>query len=147
MNSLNLTTRGPVAFAALTSIGLLLAGCGSSGSGAKAAATSSTPPATSMSAAMSQGGKTVTVGETEYKLSLSTSTFAPGPWTFAVVNKGTTTHALEIDGPGVEDRKSGPIAPGASTKMAVTLQKGTYQLYCPVDGHKGLGMQTSITVK
>ena len=149
MNRLNLTTRGPAAFAALTSIGLLLAGCGGSGSSTTAAATSSTPPATSMtstSAAMSGSGMTVTVGETEYKLSLSTSTFAPGAWTFKVVNKGTITHAFEIDGPGVEDRKSGPIDPGASTNMAVTLQKGTYQLYCPVDGHKGLGMQTSITV-
>jgi uncharacterized cupredoxin-like copper-binding protein len=150
MNSLNQTARGPAALAALTSIGLLLAGCGGSGSSTSAKATSSTPPATSMtstSAGMSGSGKTVTVGETEFKLSLSTSTFAPGAWTFAVVNKGTTTHALEIDGPGVEDRKSGALAPGDSTKMAVTLQKGTYQLYCPVDGHKGLGMQTSITVK
>jgi len=149
MNSLNLTTRGPVAFAALTSLGLLLAGCGGSGSSTSTAAASSTPPATSMtstSAGMSGSAKTVTVGETEYKLSVSTKMFAPGAWTFAVVNKGTMTHALEIDGPGVEDRKSGPLAPGASTKMAVTLQKGTYQLYCPVDGHKGLGMQTSITV-
>jgi len=101
---------------------------------------------TSTSAGMSDSGMTVTVGETEYKLSLSTSTFAPGAWTFKVVNKGTMTHALEIDGPGVQDRKSGPIDPGASTTMAVTLQKGTYQLYCPVDGHKGLGMKTSITV-
>ena len=96
---------------------------------------------------MSASGETVKVGETEYKISLSTSTFTPGAWTFTVANKGTMTHALEIDGPGVEDRKSGPIAPGASTSMAVTLQKGTYQLYCPVDGHKGLGMQTSITVR
>jgi uncharacterized cupredoxin-like copper-binding protein len=148
MKSLNLTTRGPVVFGAVTSIGLLLAGCGGSGSSTSAAAASSSPPATSMSssAAMSGSGKTVTVGETEYMLSLSTSKFAPGAWTFKVVNKGTITHALEIDGPGVEDRKSGPLAPGASTNMAVTLQKGTYQLYCPVDGHKGLGMKTSITV-
>jgi uncharacterized cupredoxin-like copper-binding protein len=30
--------------------------------------------------------------------------------------------------------------------MTVTLQKGTYEVYCPVDGHKERGMQTKITV-
>ncbi len=58
----------------------------------------------------------------------------------------STTHALEIDGPGVSDKASDTVSPGSSTSLTVTLRKGSYELYCPVDGHKDLGMDTTITV-
>ena len=90
--------------------------------------------------------KTVTVDETEYKISLSRSDLTPGTWTFNVVDDGQTTHALEIEGPGVADRASDTISSGQSTALTVTLEKGSYELYCPVDGHKDLGMKTEITV-
>ena len=95
----------------------------------------------------SMSGRDVNVSETEFTISLPTMTFTPGEHTFKITNKGTITHALEIDGPGVSDRKSEALSPGASTSMTVTLQKGTYEVYCPVDGHKARGMQTKITVQ
>ena len=88
----------------------------------------------------------MTVDETDFKIALSKSTFAAGTYTFTIVNKGATTHALEIDGPGVSNGKSDTVAPGASTSITVTLQKGTYDVFCPVDDHRGLGMKTTITV-
>ena len=82
----------------------------------------------------------------DYSLTLSTNTFSPGQYTFQLSNAGGTTHGLEIDGPGVEDQKADEIAPGGSSSLTVTLQKGKYELYCPVPGHRQLGMETDITV-
>jgi uncharacterized cupredoxin-like copper-binding protein len=112
----------------------LAAGCGGGNS----------PPATGTGG--TAGGQTVTVAETDFKLALSTSTFKPGTYTFAVRNMGKATHALEVEGPGVGERKSDTVSPGESTSLTVTLQQGTYELYCPVDNHKDLGMETKITV-
>jgi uncharacterized cupredoxin-like copper-binding protein len=37
---------------------------------------------------------------------------------------------------------------GGSAKLTVDLNKpGTYEMYCPVDGHREMGMEGEITVK
>jgi uncharacterized cupredoxin-like copper-binding protein len=44
--------------------------------------------------------------------------------------------------------KKGPnVGPGHTSKVTVTLKKGTYTFYCPVDGHKAAGMKGTIVVK
>jgi hypothetical protein len=83
---------------------------------------------------------------TDYHIALSTSTFAPGTYTFVAKNSGQVGHALEIDGPGVSSQKTSRIQPGQSVNLSVTLSAGTYDIFCPVPGHKGLGMDTMITV-
>ena len=35
---------------------------------------------------------------------------------------------------------------GDSTSFTVTLEDGTYEIYCPVDGHKDMGMVGTLTV-
>ena len=150
MNPTHLTARKPLALMALAAIGLLPAACGSSGSSAVGGGSSSAPAssasATTSAGGAAMGGREVKVSETEFAISLPTMAFTPGAYTFTVTNKGTITHALEIDGPGVPDRASDTLSPGASTSMTVTLRKGSYDVYCPVDGHKAHGMQTRITV-
>jgi uncharacterized cupredoxin-like copper-binding protein len=150
MNGTHLTARKPLALMALMTLGLLPAACGSSGSSSPAggSSSSSAASATAMTSTggASKSGRAVKVSETEFTISLPTSTFTPGAYTFTITNKGTITHAFEIDGPGVQDRKSDPISPGASTSMTVTLQKGSNEVYCPVDGHRSQGMETKITV-
>jgi plastocyanin len=91
--------------------------------------------------------KTVTVHETEYKLNPSNiSLTKPGTYVFKGVNDGTTTHALAVEGNGL-DQDGMHISPGSSGTLKVTLSKaGTYQIYCPVGGHKDLGMKGTITV-
>ena len=65
---------------------------------------------------------------------------------FKGVNDGTTAHALAVEGKGV-DMDGAEISPGSSGTLKVTLPKtGTYEIYCPVDGHKGLGMKGTVTV-
>jgi uncharacterized cupredoxin-like copper-binding protein len=118
-------------------------GCGGSGGG-------SNNNAASTSSSTASGGaviETVSVHETEYKLSPNTiSLTKPGTYVFKGVNDGTVAHALAVEGHGV-DKDSADISPGSSGTLTVTLPKaGTYEIYCPVDGHKGLGMEGKVTI-
>jgi uncharacterized cupredoxin-like copper-binding protein len=92
--------------------------------------------------------KTVTVKavETEFHIALSKKSFSPGKYTFVATNKGKDTHALEITGPGLKSPATPDINPGQSAKLTVTLKKGKYDVFCPVPGHKMLGMNVNLTV-
>ena len=102
--------------------------------------------ATAVPAGASSGPTTVKATETEFHISLSKNTFSPGKYTFVAVNKGHVTHALMITGPGLSDAKTKDIAPGHSAKLTVTFEKGAYDVFCPVPGHKMLGMNVNLTV-
>jgi uncharacterized cupredoxin-like copper-binding protein len=126
---------------------ILLAACGSGGYGGGSGSSKTT--AASAAAASNGGGATghtVTADESEYKIDLSSSTVAPGTYKIVAANKGTITHALEIDGPGVSGMKTGDISPGSSATLTVKLAKGSYDIYCPITGHKALGMNTTLNV-
>jgi plastocyanin len=116
---------------------LALSACGESRSGTK----------TSASASGGTPVKTVTVKETEFSLSPSTlKVDKTGVVQITARNSGTITHALEVEGPGGES-KTQDIAPGKSATLKVDLSKaGTYEWYCPIDGHKGMGMKGQIVV-
>src|SRR5256885_12290666 len=65
------------------------------------------------------------------------------------MNQGKITHAIEVEGGGAggKDVRSADIAPGQSATITADLKAGkTYQWYCPIDGHKGLGMRGTIKV-
>jgi uncharacterized cupredoxin-like copper-binding protein len=156
--------RGAVWFAmpaAVAAVGLLAA-CSSSSSSSSATAgapsattpaagsssSASSPSATTTGQAAAGGGTTsVTATETEFHIALSTMTFHPGTYKFVTVNKGQASHNLVISGPGVNQVKTpGLISPGAQEPVTVTLQKGTYDVYCGVPGHKAMGMDVHVTV-
>jgi uncharacterized cupredoxin-like copper-binding protein len=91
--------------------------------------------------------KTIRIEETEYSLKPTESTLdKPGVYVLEAVNSGDTTHALEVEGEGIEEF-SDKIQPGESTNLRVDLKPGTYVLTCPVDGHEDKGMETTINVK
>jgi uncharacterized cupredoxin-like copper-binding protein len=117
---------------------VVLAGCGGSSGGSKTQAAAS---------GGSGGGQTIQVKETEYKLTPSSFKVAkPGTVTFAIKNAGTMGHALEVEGNGVE-QKTSTISAGSSAKLTVDLSKnGTYEVYCPIDGHRSLGMEAKLVV-
>jgi plastocyanin len=91
--------------------------------------------------------QTIQISETEYSLSPGTVTVSKtGTYKFRVTNKGTIAHALEVEGNGVEE-KTGDIQPGASATLQAVLSKGgSYDLYCPIGGHRSQGMQGTVTV-
>jgi uncharacterized cupredoxin-like copper-binding protein len=62
------------------------------------------------------------------------------------VNDGQSVHALEIEGHGVEEETEN-IQPGDSADLTVDLKEaGDYELYCPVDDHRAMGMDGSVDV-
>jgi uncharacterized cupredoxin-like copper-binding protein len=93
------------------------------------------------------GGPSVAINETEFKLDPSSvQVDQAGTVTFRVTNDGTIDHALEVDGQGVEEETE-TIKPGESAELTVDLSKdGSYELYCPVDGHRDSGMEGTLTV-
>jgi uncharacterized cupredoxin-like copper-binding protein len=123
-------------------------GGGGYGSSSSAATTSDT-----------SGGsiKTVVIKETEFKLSPSSVTLSkPGTYTFRAENKGSAQHSLEIEGKGVKSEGSEGgeaklkqvLNPGQSGVLTVTFQRpGTYEMYCPVDGHEQEGMKGEVVVR
>ena len=91
--------------------------------------------------------QTIQISEKEYSLTPGTVTVSKtGTYEFRVTNNATIAHALEVEGNGIEE-KIGDIQPGAGATLRVTLTKdGSYEMYCPIDGHRGQGMQGTVTV-
>jgi plastocyanin len=88
----------------------------------------------------------VAISETEFKLSPSAPQVPkPGPVTIQVKNGGATAHALELVGPSGAV-KTGTIAPGKSATLNADFKPGSYEIYCPIDGHKAKGMKGQIKV-
>ena len=101
--------------------------------------------------------KTIVIEETEFNLSPSSVTLSkPGTYAFKAENNGSAEHNLEIDGKGVES-KGGEVGearlgqnlnPGQSGVLTVTFQEpGTYEMYCPVIGHRLAGMKGEVVIK
>ena len=113
---------------------LVSAGCGSDSGGETSGDTAAA------------GGESVALTATEYKFDPADVTVdAAGKVTFTVTNDGQQTHALEVEGNGVEE-ETDSIAAGASGTLTVDLEPGEYEFYCPIDGHRAEGMEGKLVV-
>ena len=130
---------------------------GGSSSGGGGGSSGSSSSAATKSGASGGAIKTVLIKESEFKLSPSSVTLSkPGTYKFKAENVGSTQHSLEIEGKGLksEGGKAGEaqleqvLDPGQSGVLTVSFQKsGTYEMYCPVDGHEQEGMKGEVVVK
>jgi uncharacterized cupredoxin-like copper-binding protein len=131
---------------------VILAGCGAGGGGQAGEQPGTPEPRkpseTTGEAAVATGRviKTIEVKETEFALDPARITLdKPGTYVFKAVNIGAVVHSLEVEGKGIEEET--PILdPGQSAELKVTLKAGTYEIYCPVGGHKEQGMEGTLTV-
>jgi plastocyanin len=90
--------------------------------------------------------QTVEIRETEFALGPATVTLdSAGTYIFRAVNDGSIEHALELEGNGVEEETE-TIGAGESAELTVELREGTYELYCPISGHKEQGMVGRVVV-
>jgi uncharacterized cupredoxin-like copper-binding protein len=55
-------------------------------------------------------------------------------------------HGIAIEGHGL-DKDGKIVAPGKTSKVTVSVKPGKYTYYCPVEGHRQLGMKGKLTVK
>jgi uncharacterized cupredoxin-like copper-binding protein len=99
------------------------------------------------------GGNHVPVAEvqvqidlTEYSINMPDGLPA-GKQEFQVTNHGKEQHSFVIEGPGTHQELPGKLSGGSTGTLDVDLKPGKYEVYCPVDGHKGKGMRRTITVK
>jgi hypothetical protein len=83
---------------------------------------------------------------TEYSIVIPPSLTA-GHQRFTIVNAGKQNHNFVIEGNGVSAKLPQDLMRGDSTNIEIDLRPGTYTVWCPVDGHRGKGMQSTITVK
>jgi plastocyanin len=69
-----------------------------------------------------------------------------GKVTIVMDNPSSLPHAVEIEGNGVE-AKGETVTKGGVSKATADVKPGTYDYYCPVDGHRAGGMEGKLTVK
>jgi uncharacterized cupredoxin-like copper-binding protein len=88
----------------------------------------------------------VDVTMTEYKFDMPTELKA-GKTAFVVKNAGKKKHNFAIKGAGIDQKFQQNLAPGETRVLNVALEKGTYEVTCPVDFHPQRGMKLTVTVK
>ena len=139
-------TRSALAVAGVAALGLAATGCGSDNKKQSSApATTATPQSTPAPTPAPKTGGTVTIAETEYKLTPAHPTAKAGSVSVVAKNAGAIVHTLEVEGPGVE-KKTADIAAGSSATLKVNLKPGTYKIYCTIPGHRKLGMDGTLVV-
>ena len=82
----------------------------------------------------------------EYSIRMPPS-LTPGQQSFTIVNGGKEIHSFEIEGNGVRARLPSDLPRGDSAKLELDLKPGSYDVWCPVEGHRAKGMSTTITVR
>lgn len=120
----------------LVPLALVLAACGGSGNGGGGGA------------AFGEA-QTIRISEKEYSLNPSTVTVArAGTYTFEITNDGQTTHGFDIEaGGGGDEAEAGNIEPGESKTVQLALKAGqSYEMYCPIDGHRQEGMDGTVVL-
>lgn len=143
MIDMNLTPRwgrGLVVRVSVAAGVALLAACGAGEDAGEAA---------SGSADVTADPRTVAVALREWSIQMDRDTVRAGDVVFRVTNAGTTAHAFEVEGEGIEE-ETDDLGPGAAQTITVHLVPGTYEVYCPVrtDGerHKAKGMRGTLVV-
>jgi uncharacterized cupredoxin-like copper-binding protein len=133
-----------------------VAGCGgndnssSNSSGASTDTTAQAPPATSGSSGGGGGASSSlqlaadSSGQLKFdKTSLSAKA---GKVTITMDNPSPVSHAVGIKGNGV-DQDGTVVQMGGKSTVTADLKPGSYEFYCPVDGHEAAGMKGTLTVK
>lgn len=140
------TVRATSIIAMVTGATFALAGCGGGGNTGSAPSGASSAASSAPSSSVGGGATTVAVAEKEFSINLSRQGFKPGSYTFQVTNQGQFPHNLTVEGPGVDKKATATLQGGQKGAVTVTLQAGTYELWCSVDSHKAKGMDMKITV-
>jgi uncharacterized cupredoxin-like copper-binding protein len=103
------------------------------------------------SAGAASSGATVKLtanGQGKLKFNTSKVSVPHGKVTLTMKNPSSSgiPHGIGVEGKGI-DKDGKVVQPGSTSKISVTLKKGSYEFYCPFDGHKAAGMTGKLTVK
>lgn len=131
---------------ALVLASALLAGCGGDDNEQPAATAEATQaPASGGGGGGGEAVKVSSAADGSLKFDQPDLSAKAGKVTFTYNNPSGVPHAFEVEGNGVEGKTDTITKSDAS--VTVDLKPGTYEFYCPVDGHKAAGMEGTLTVK
>jgi plastocyanin len=90
---------------------------------------------------------TVSLSASKSKLAFNKKTIRAkkGSVTLVMANPSGLPHAVAVKGHGL-NKKGKTVNKGGTSRVTVTLKKGTYTFYCPVDGHEAGGMKGKVIV-
>lgn len=132
--------------AVAATLALGLAACGDDDDDEGARVGTGTTTAEEQPAPTGPASETISLSETEFAIDpAQVSVDEAGVVEFNVENAGSITHALEVEGAGLEEETE-DIAAGDSASLEVDLLEGTYKLYCPIGNHENQGMVAELTV-
>lgn len=138
--------------ALLCSLAIVAAGCGGDDNSSSSSSSSSSGSDTSTTEQSSGGGggaaQTLKISADPggaLKFDKSSLTAKAGKVTIVMDNPSSLPHAVEIEGNGVEEAGD-TVDKGGVSKATATVKAGTYDFYCPVDGHRAAGMEGKLTV-
>jgi plastocyanin len=138
--------RTLIALALATAV---FAGCGGDDNEEPAATPAPTQEATQEPAGGGGGGETLKFSapaDGSLKFDQGDVTVKAGKVTVDFANPSSVPHAVEIEGNGVEEETE-TVTSSDAPPITVDLKAGTYEYYCPVDGHRAAGMEGTLTVK
>ena len=124
------TTSARVALAAL--IITLMAACSGE---------AETPPA---EAPLTAESTVIAVSAVDFAYELSETPSAAGTYIFELTNNGSMGHDVVLE--GGDGGSTSIVSPGGTDSFTVTLEPGTYTLYCSVGNHRAQGMEVTFTV-
>ena len=134
-------------FVIAVAVAVPIAGCGGGDDDNSTSAETAGATEASTTGGAAGGGQTVDMTAADFKFDPSDPTVKSGDVTFKLNNDGQNPHSLEIEDVNGQDQEiEGDVSPGQSGTMTVNLPPGKYEFYCPVDGHKEMGMEGEITV-
>lgn len=106
---------------------------------------------TILGASIAYAQQTVSITASEFAFDSATYTVQAGEEVqFEITNTGQFPHDVRIEGQGVTFEAvpgDANVAPGQSATASFTFNTpGTYQMWCPVPGHRQQGMEASFVV-
>lgn len=101
--------------------------------------------------AVAQGGQSLRLKASEsggLKFDRSQLTARAGRVTLVMANPRSDRfpHAIAVQGRGL-NKRGATVRPGGTSRVTVTLRRGTYAFYCPVDAHRQAGMRGRLVVR
>ena len=139
------SSRAGTGGAAMDGDGAGTGGAGADGAGTGGAGTGGIGDGDGMN-----GERMIEVVATEFMFEPDTITASPGDTLIITLrNDGSDDHNIEFELPDDDYEIDEDVPPGASAELTVPVPDltGDYVFYCPIAGHRQLGMEGTLTVE
>ena len=132
---------------AVLAIGVVAAGCGNDNSDTSTTQQKPASKPAQQQSSSSGSGTLQLAADPSGKIAFDKTSLSAkaGNVTITMDNPSPVAHAVAVEGNGV-DKDGNTVQMGGKSTVTVDLKAGTYEFYCPVDGHKAAGMKGTLTV-